>query len=142
MRWILKLTGYALLVAVFAFTLITVPPTIESDLLSRSQQALKGKDWVLISIDGRDITLSGHPPDQQAANEVLQLLNEVEGIRNLHTDWSLATGRPEPFTTDTIDFASVDRSHQPDQENESVPEINLPIQINTDYERINDAVSD
>ena len=89
-RWIFKLTGYALLAAVFGLCLYTIPPTIESEVLNSAKHSLKnnGLDWVLISIDGRDITLSGVPPSDEAAASAVKLLRGTTGVRQVTTTWA------------------------------------------------------
>lgn len=113
-RWIFKLTGYALLAAVFALCLYTIPPTIESEVLSNATHSLKrnGMDWVLISIDGRDITLSGSPPSEQAAVEAVELLRSTTGVRRVTTTWSgeISTDSLTAHPPASIDIATIDRN--------------------------------
>ncbi len=113
MRWILKLTGYALLVAVFALCLYTIPPTIESEVLANAKQTLKshGMGWVLVSIDGRDLTLSGSPPNNDAAAKAVNLLLDTTGVRQVETTWaekSSADSWESPPSS--IDIATIDRN--------------------------------
>jgi len=134
-RWILKLTGYALLAAVFALCLYTVPPTIESDLLGSAKKTLRdnGLDWALVSIDGRDITLSGSPPDQQAARKAVELLRQTTGVRQVLTTWS-ADAFPdtsEARQAPVIDLATIS---EPTDEPASAHQINLPLQPAPDQE--------
>lgn len=111
MRWILKLTGYTLLAAVVALCLYTIPPTIESEVLANAKQALKSHDmgWVLVSIDGRDLTLSGSPPNDDAAAKAVNLLRSTTGVREVATTWAQKTstdGWDAPPSS--IDLATID----------------------------------
>ncbi len=133
-RWLLKLTGYTLLAAVFALCLYTVPPTIESDLLNSAKKRLhdNGFDWALISIDGRDITLSGSPPDRDAARRAVELLGQTAGIRQISTTWQEdALPASSARQTPAIDLATINR---PGDETAPVQQINLPVQPAPDQE--------
>lgn len=136
-RWILKLTGYALLAAVFALCLYSIPPTIETEVLGNAKRTLQahGIDWALVSIDGRDITLSGSPPSRAAAQDAVRLLSETTGVRTVRTTWpdslpaqSAASGASIDMATIVETPTAVPTSAGPDQL------INLPVQQAPDQE--------
>ncbi len=138
MRWILKLTGYTLLVAVFALCLYTIPPTIESEVLANAKQTLKshGMEWVLVSIDGRDLSLSGTPPSDAAAAKVVSLLRNTTGVRRVETSWAQeSSANNQKSRPVAIDIATIDHSVSPDSASittdtaiEQPPALTLPTQ--------------
>ncbi len=138
MRWILKLTGYTLLVAVFALCLYTIPPTIESEVLANAKQTLKshGMAWVLVSIDGRDLSLSGTPPSDEAAAKAVGLLRNTTGVRRVETSWSQESATNNQKSRPVaIDIATIDHSVTSDSASivtntaiEHPPALTLPTQ--------------
>jgi hypothetical protein len=144
MRWILKITGYALLAAVFALCLRTVPPQIESDLLATTQARLKQQqyNWAMVSIDGRDLLLSGSPPNDDAARKATNLVRNIAGVRKVDTDWVAsipASGsskiHPPAATVDIATISTVDRLATQDDEITTYEDlITLPVQSATNYE--------
>ncbi|MGV6817703.1 MAG: hypothetical protein ACWA44_10610 [Thiotrichales bacterium] len=83
LRWIMRLIGIAALAGIFALCLTTVPQQIQSDLLARAQLLLEEKnmDWVIVSIDGRDITLSGNAADSSDKDIVSKTIATIPGVR-------------------------------------------------------------
>ena len=130
-RWMLKLIGYTLLTAVFVLCLYSIPPTIETEVLGNAQRTLRAHDidWALISIDGRDITLSGSPPSRAAAEAVIKLLSETTGVRTVRTTWADSPPEQAKSSGENVDIATIvetpteaPTSTGPDQP------INLPVQ--------------
>jgi len=79
--WIcLSLVGYFLYIG-----------TVESDLHARSKKAASsaGHEWLSISLQGRDITLHGNAPDEDALNNVVRVIKNVYGVRIVEYDHTL-----------------------------------------------------
>ena len=59
-------------------------PAIETDILKRSKEALSSNslDWANVTVDGRDITLSGDAPSEQLKQHALDTAN-VYGVRQM-----------------------------------------------------------
>lgn len=83
LRWTMKLLGLALLAGIFTVCLNKVPQQIQADLRSHAELLLKEKnlDWVIVSIDGRDITLSGMADDNLGAESALNIVASISGVR-------------------------------------------------------------
>ncbi|MAW87142.1 MAG: hypothetical protein CMJ42_11490 [Phyllobacteriaceae bacterium] len=69
---------------------------IESDLAARIAHALGNGHWAAITLDGRDVTVSGIAPDEDLRAETLRLVHEAGGVRAVHDRTELA-GRAEPY---------------------------------------------
>ena len=130
-RWMLKLIGYTLLAVVFTLCLYSIPPTIESEVIGNARRTLQahGIDWALISIDGRDITLSGSPPSRAAAEAVVKLLSETTGVRTVQTTWSDSLPEQAEATGESVDIATIVETPTvaPNATGPDQP-INLPVQ--------------
>lgn len=76
--------------------------TIEQDLQSKSMADLSANhNWASVELDGRDLTLSGQSPSEDAITEALQLADDAYDVRIAN---SVATLLPEanPFTLSAI----------------------------------------
>ncbi|PWV98806.1 BON domain-containing protein [Hoeflea marina] len=70
---------------------------IESDLKSRVLAALTADHpWALITLDGRDLTLSGVAPDAQAQAEAIAIAASTAGLRRL-SNGSVLIGVAAPY---------------------------------------------
>ena len=60
--------------------------SIQSSLLSRTQSVLANQNlaWVNASMDGRDLTVRGIPPDEAAQQRATEVINSINGIRVVH----------------------------------------------------------
>ena len=139
MRWTMKLIGYALLAAIFVLCLKTVPPRIEADLLATTQKSLQENrlDWTMISIDGRDLTLSGSPPTSEAAKKAVELAHQTPGIRKIEVAW-LDNHQSRPGSVANVDIAAMEATRQVPvaqmHEETTQLSITLPTQPGTHYE--------
>lgn len=57
--------------------------TIESDLAAKIAQAHGNGHWAVVTIDGRDVTLSGTAPDAAMHDEALSLARSALGVRQV-----------------------------------------------------------
>lgn len=82
-RWTMKLFGVAVLAGIFTLCLNTIPNQIQSDLLDRASLLLEEKsmDWVVVSADGRDITLSGIAEDRLDTEIAIATVAAIPGVR-------------------------------------------------------------
>lgn len=70
---------------------------IEIDLKSRVLAALKAdQPWALVTLDGRDLTLSGIAPDAEAQAEAIAIAHSRSGIRRVR-DGSVLIGVATPY---------------------------------------------
>jgi len=62
--------------------------TVESDLNARSKEAVSsvGYDWLSINQEGRDLSLHGNAPDEDALNDAANIVRNVYGVRVVETD--------------------------------------------------------
>ncbi|MEM9056505.1 MAG: OmpA family protein [Pseudomonadota bacterium] len=86
--------GAALLAIVLFLGLFRFPERVEGHLLESAQGSLTaaGADWATLTVSGRDLTLSGAPPDAEAHVAALAALNDLGAVRRVVD----ATGRTTP----------------------------------------------
>ncbi|PWL18214.1 hypothetical protein DKP76_10895 [Falsochrobactrum shanghaiense] len=56
---------------------------VEADLAAQAAAALAPFGWANFDIDGRDLTLKGTAPDQQAQDAALSAAGQIRGIRTI-----------------------------------------------------------
>ena len=83
------------LVTVLAGTTLAVAMTstnLAENLAARSMAAMQvgGYDWAELSLDMRDITLSGTTTDAAVVEAATMRLSTIDGIRTISTDVTLA----------------------------------------------------
>ncbi len=71
--------------------------SIQSSLLSRTQSELANQNlaWVNASMDGRDLTVRGIPPNEAAQQRATQVINSISGIRVVHNFLGVADSSPK-----------------------------------------------
>ena len=82
---------------------------IANDLASRSATAMAagGYDWAELSLDARDLTLSGTTTDQSLLDAAIARLAALDGVRSVRTDVALAPiARPYSLRA-TIDQGAI-----------------------------------
>ena len=82
---------------------------IANDLASRSAAAMAagGYDWAELSLDARDLTLSGTTTDQSLLDAAIARLAALDGVRSVRTDVALAPiARPYSLRA-TIDQGAI-----------------------------------
>ncbi|MGH1477885.1 MAG: hypothetical protein ACRBM6_04020 [Geminicoccales bacterium] len=69
-------------------TIVLAGGWIEDDLAERSLDDLTavGQEWASVELDGRDATLSGEAPDDDAVKSAVETLSDVWGIRVVHDE--------------------------------------------------------
>ncbi len=87
-RWIMKLIGLIILAGIFTICLQTRPQQIQSDLLQKARNTLEENDfsWAMVSIDGRDVTLSGIAPDDVATELAINAVSRIPGVRVVNNE--------------------------------------------------------
>lgn len=94
----LAMVGLILFVLLFLKTCYLRSGPIEADLTVRSTEALQvaGHDWAAVSLDGRDLTLSGEAPSEDARAQALALVEGVRGVR-VASDTATIQAAVSPF---------------------------------------------
>ena len=84
-RTIIKLLGAAGCFFICLFAIIYYPAKIERDLLERcNNKLINAKIFTAsVSVDGRDITLTGYVNNEQQRRSALETLMQVEGVRSV-----------------------------------------------------------
>lgn len=91
-------------ITILALALYNGTRKIEQDLGGRATALLDEKQlqWVRFRVDGRDLALSGDAPSEQAANQALALIRELEGVNRVSEHFSfLAAEEREAAPGDT-----------------------------------------
>ncbi|GEM_PF-1713502 len=72
---------------------------IEIKLKQEIQQTLQAQDmnWVEVSVTGRDVTLEGTASNSQSYNQVIHLIAEIHGIRQLNNQIKVQLERITPY---------------------------------------------
>lgn len=75
--------GAASFVLLAMFAIILVGSWIEKDLTKRSRINLDaaGQEWALVAMDGQDAVLNGTAPDAEAAENALEVVSGIWGVR-------------------------------------------------------------
>ena len=129
MRTIATLLGVLLLAAIFSLCLTLRPPQIEADLLTKSQQLLASHQasWASIDIDGRDLTLSGIAPSEEARETTLQQLAEISGVRVVtYSETDEPDSKSDKATPNASQSASVSEAIQTIDEPGDTAELAAP----------------
>ena len=72
------------LVTVSALTLAAVwfgAGRIETDISLRTNQAVSAQPWASVTVDGRDVTVTGDAPDERAQGAAVDAISSVSGVR-------------------------------------------------------------
>lgn len=125
MRWFLPLLVVAGLAWLALCCVAHHAHAIEADISQRALQVATQSPWAQVSVDGRDITVSGTPPTQTAARVVLDQLADLRGVRDVRAAWisddALGPGSATGIQTTTpLALTAALRSGATDQ-----PSINL-----------------
>ncbi len=85
LQWVWGLIPVALL-AVMAYFFVV--PQFELELDLRADEALSeaGQAWARITVEGRDVTLHGTAPSEQALAEALKAAASADGVRHVDHD--------------------------------------------------------
>ncbi len=103
-KWVVP--GLATVLAGTTLCLAMTSADMGSDLTSRSAAAMTagGYDWAELSLDARDVTLTGTTTDQALLDAAVARLSAVEGVRSVTSDVTLA-----PIAAPYLLQASVDQ---------------------------------
>lgn len=99
-RGTVLIVGLACLAALVLFAAMIFAPRIESDIGGRTAQVLAsaGKDFVEISVDGRDVTVTGAAPSDADREDVVGLAHELWGVRLVRDEMTVLDPPVSPFT--------------------------------------------
>lgn len=93
----LKWAGLGLM-GLLVLTLLTRCGAVENDLAEKAKSVLdsKGQSWANVSLDGRDLTIMGEAPSDEARDSAVELAQAVYGVRTVNHDvtmkqWSSPT---------------------------------------------------
>ena len=97
-KWIFP--GLLVIGALTFLAALLRPNYIEAELKQRVNAALSGQhDWASVSLDARDLVLSGTAPSEAARDEALRIADAAYDVRVVSTDADLiAIASPYPFT--------------------------------------------
>ncbi|MGU3574790.1 BON domain-containing protein [Brucellaceae bacterium C25G] len=73
--------GWVCTVSLTALALWFGIKPLENELAANTQVQLQPYDWTSFSLEGRDLTLRGVAPSEQAQSEALKAANAIKGIR-------------------------------------------------------------
>ncbi|MCP5362085.1 MAG: OmpA family protein [Hyphomicrobiales bacterium] len=101
----LSILAFGLLLIMGYHVIRTKAPLIERDLTSRVSAILasEGMDWAQVTLDGRDLVLSGQAPSEEARTQAEALVRNIWGVRNLSNQ--IAFGETVP--QDTVEAPKV-----------------------------------
>ncbi|MEJ2604383.1 MAG: OmpA family protein [Gammaproteobacteria bacterium] len=96
-RFLLLLVGLLLLAALLFHCLTTRPAQIQADVRAcvEGRMQTAGLDGVAVTVDGRDVRLTGDVPDEAAKTRAGELADDDCGARVVANEISLAA--PEPY---------------------------------------------
>lgn len=99
-RGTVLIVGLACLAALVVFAATVFAPRIEADIGERTAQVLAsaGKDFVEVSVDGRDVTVTGAAPSDTDREEVVSLANGLRGVRLVRDEMTVLDPPVSPFT--------------------------------------------
>ncbi|MFK8014160.1 MAG: OmpA family protein [Gammaproteobacteria bacterium] len=82
-RGTILLLGVVAQIVLTALFLWRVVPSIANDIDRRSELALSARNlnWAQVSVDGRDVTLTGLAPSEKQHQRALDALSDVAGVR-------------------------------------------------------------
>ncbi len=101
-RLIAIIAGILLLWVLFEFGAASRAPEIQQDIQSRAGAAIAdaGYDAVSVSVDGRDLSLSGAVANQESINNVSKIAAAVRGVRVVDSEVSLSAPYVTTFCKD------------------------------------------
>lgn len=97
--------------------LATTSDRVHDDLTARIQEELSANNlaWPLVSLNGRDVVLSGAVTDQREADLASGLVASIWGVRSVVLDTSIAElASPYPFVVSVADGATTISGGVPD----------------------------
>ncbi len=102
--WMVRLAGLLALAAVTALCVMTNAPRIEAELEKRATDSIAslGAGWADVEADGRDIIISGTPPDADASAQLGEAVESITGVRTVRfvsatvTETATTTSIPTP----------------------------------------------
>ena len=87
-KWIWP--GILATVLLTALAMLMRSGTIEQDLQAKALDGLSANhDWAQVALDGRDLTLTGVAPSEEAASEALQIAGDAYGVRVAKSETTL-----------------------------------------------------
>ncbi|WP_323015422.1 OmpA family protein [Devosia sp.] len=89
-KWVVP--GLVTVLGGTSLSLAMTTSTIVEDLQARSAATIAAGnvDWAELSLDGRDLTLSGITTDQALVDDALSYLSQIDGLRSVTTNVALA----------------------------------------------------
>lgn len=108
--------GVLALVALLLAGLGWESKAIQADLLSQTQNTLDSQNltWVKASMDGRDLTISGIPPNEVAQQQATEAVNSIVGTRVVHNHLGQASADVAEHSETESDTPPVDKSLEVD----------------------------
>lgn len=96
-RWIAIIAGVLLLWALFEFGAKSKAPEIQQDIQTRTNAAISdaGYEDVIVSADGRDVTLTGSVANEESIAAAAESADGVRGVRQVTNDVVVAA----PYVT-------------------------------------------
>lgn len=101
-RLIAIVVGMILLWALFEFGARTRAPEIQTDIQNRTELAMSdaGYDGLTVSVDGRDVMLSGEVADESSVGSSAEIAQDVRGVRVVTSNVSVALPYSTTFCKD------------------------------------------
>jgi len=101
-KWIAIIAGVLLLWALFEFSAKTKAPEIQQDIQTRTAAAIAdaGYDDVVVSADGRDVSLAGSVADEGAIVTATDTASGVRGVRLVSSNVTVAAAYVTTFCKD------------------------------------------
>lgn len=98
-RWQIRLLGMVVFATLVVLTVSYCAPHIQKDLQLKTEKALKEQNlhWANVSVDGRDVTLSGTAPTESQKQAVETITRNVWGTTNISNNIAVADA-VEPYT--------------------------------------------
>jgi outer membrane protein OmpA-like peptidoglycan-associated protein len=102
-KWLLRAVPMVGLTTFAAYVLNTGP--LNRDISTRATEQLFaiGANWAVPSFNGRDITIGGDAPSQEAIDSAVEALSDVYGVRTVATGARVVAGPPVSLIAPTTD---------------------------------------
>lgn len=103
-RPLIWLWGLLPLMVLWLIAIVVGVPNMERDLAGKAAAALSGagQEWATVTLDGRDLTLSGAAPDETARQRAHTEMSAVFGIGSVSDRTTIAAAAtPKPAPTPT-----------------------------------------
>ncbi len=110
--WMVRLTGLLALAAVTVLCVMTNAPRIEAELEKRATDSIAslGAGWADVEADGRDLIVSGTPPDADASAQLRKAVASIPGVRTVRFVGGGVTETATPIPTPDPVFTAVRQS--------------------------------